>query len=56
MIHIVIGIAAIIWGAWKILPDWMFVGEVLKILIFVALVMFGIVAVSAGLRRVRTNN
>ena len=55
MIHIIIGIAAICWGIWRMLPDWMFIGEALKVLVFVALVAFGVVAVLAGLRRFTAN-
>jgi len=54
MIHIIIGILAIAWGIWRILPDWMFVGEILKVLLFVVFVIFGVVAVLAGLRRIGT--
>lgn len=51
MIHIIIGILAIICGIWWMLPDWMFTSEILKMLVFVGLVVFGVVAVLAGLRR-----
>ena len=54
MIHITIGILAIICGIWWLLPDWMFTSEILKILVFVGLVVFGVIAVLAGLRRFRT--
>jgi len=53
MIHIVIGILAIICGIWWLVPDWIFTGEVLKILLFVGFILFGIVAVLAGLRQFR---
>ena len=56
MIHIIIGILAIAWAIWSMFPDWMFIGEVLKILFYVALILFGIVAVLAGLRRVKASN
>ena len=55
MVHIIIGIAAITWGVWRMLPDWMFVGEILKIMAYLGLVGFGVIAVLAGLRRFRTN-
>lgn len=55
MVHVIIGILAIICGIWWMLPDWMFVAECLKILVFVGLVVFGVVAVLAGLRKFRTN-
>lgn len=53
MVHVIIGILAIIWGIWMMLPDWMFFGEILKVVLFVGLVGFGVVAVLAGLRRFR---
>jgi hypothetical protein len=55
VVHIIIGIVAISWGIWRILPDWMFVGEALKVLVFAALVAFGVLAVLGGLRRLRTD-
>jgi len=56
MVHILIGVLAIGWGIWNMLPDWMFVGEVLKILVYLALIMFGAIAVLAGLRRFKASN
>ena len=55
MVHIIIGTVAIAWGIWRMLRDWMFVGEMLKITVFLGLVAFGIVAVLAGLRQFRAN-
>ena len=56
MLHCVIGILAIICGIWMMLPDWMFLGEMLKMLVFLTLVGFGVLAVLAGFRRLRTNS
>lgn len=55
MLHCIIGILAIICGIWLMLPDWMFIGEMLKILAFLFLAGFGVVAVLAGFRRLGTN-
>ena len=55
MVHIVIGIVAIAWGIWKLRPDWMFAGEILKLVACLGLIGFGIVAILAGLRKSRTN-
>jgi len=55
MVHVIVGIVAVIWGIWGMLSDWMFIGEILKMLVFVGLVVFGVVAVLAGLRQFRTN-
>lgn len=52
--HVIIGIVAVILGIWGMLADWMFFGEILKILVFLGLVGFGVVAVLAGLRQFRT--
>jgi hypothetical protein len=54
MIHIIIGVLAIICGIWWLLPDWMFTSEILKMLVFVGLIVFGVIAVLAGLRRFGT--
>lgn len=55
MIHIFVGIAAIAWGLWRMLPDWMFFSEILKTLLFFCLVGFGVVAIAAGSRKLRAN-
>jgi len=55
MVHVVIGILAIAWGIWMLLPDWMFAGPVLAVLAYIGLVAFGIVAFLAGTRQLRTN-
>lgn len=54
MVHVIIGIVAIVWGILWMLPDWMFIGEILKMLVFLGLAGFGVVAVLAGLRQFRT--
>ncbi len=51
MIHIIIGLLVIALAIWSMLPDWMFIVEVLKVLACIGLVVFGIVAVLAGVRR-----
>lgn len=54
MVHILIGILAIVLGIWRMLPDWMFFGEMLRILLFVALVGYGVISILAGLRQLGT--
>ena len=54
MVHVIVGIMAVILGIWWMLPDWMFIGEILKMLVFLGLVGFGVVAALAGLRQFRT--
>ena len=56
MIHIIIGVLAIAWAVSRMLPDWMFVGTVLKVVLCLGLIMFGIVALAAGLRRLTTSD
>lgn len=55
MVHVLIGIAAIAWGLWMLGPDWMFAGEILKLVACLGLIGFGIVAILAGLRKFSTN-
>jgi len=56
MRHFIIAIAAIGWGSWQIRPDLMFFVDILKITVFVALILFGIVAVLAGIKQFKTND
>ena len=56
MIHIIIGALAIVWSLSRIWPNWMFVADVLKVLLSLALIMFGVIALSAGLRRLKTSD
>jgi len=56
MIHIVIGVAALAWGMSMMGPDWMFTSEILKLVGCALLIGFGVVAVTAGIRKLRTPN
>ena len=54
MLHIVIGIIAIVIGLWGIAGNWYMFIDVLVALAPPALVGFGIVALLAGIRRINT--
>ena len=53
MVHIAIGVAAIVAGAWWISTDFVIFCEVLKTLAYLGVVGFGIVAALAGIRQFR---
>ena len=55
MVHVVVGILALVRGIWAMLANWMIFVEVLKLLVFVGLVVFGAIAVLAGVRQFRTS-
>lgn len=54
MVHIVIGVVAIVVGTWWISTDFVIFREVLKALGYLGLVGFGIVAALAGIRQFRS--
>ena len=55
MVHIAIGAAAVIAGTWWISTDFVLFYEVLKILAYLSLLGFGVVAVLAGTRQFRSD-
>ena len=55
MAHLVAGIAALVFGIWATLANWMIFAEVAKLLLLLGLVVFGVVAVLAGVKRLRTS-
>ena len=55
MVHIAIGVAAIVAGTWWISTDFVLFYEVLKILAYLGLLGFGVVAVLAGTRQFRSD-
>ena len=54
MVHIAIGVVAIVAGVWWISTDFVIFCEVLKALGYLGLVGFGIVAALAGIRQLRS--
>ena len=56
MVHAIVGIAALALGIWTMSANWMIFAEVAKLLLFLGLVVFGVVAVLAGVRRLRAPN
>lgn len=54
MVHIVIGVVAIVTGVWWASADLVILCEVLKTLAYLGLVGFGMVAALAGIRQLRS--
>ena len=54
MLNIIVGIAVLVFGLWGISTSWVISVEILKMLVFVGLVGFGIVAVLGGVRKIKT--
>lgn len=55
MVHVIVGILALVLGIWAMLANWMIFVEVLKLLVFLGLVVFGAVAILAGVRQLGTS-
>ena len=54
MLNLIIGIVLVIVGTWGIFANWMMFVDVLKMLVFLGLIGFGVIALLAGLRRLKT--
>ncbi len=55
MLHIVVGIIAIVIGLWGIMGNWYMFKDILVTIVPLAVLLFGIVAVLAGIRKMRAN-
>lgn len=55
MLHITVGILAIVIGLWKISCSWYMFRDMLAAILPLALVCFGIVALLAGIRSAKTD-
>jgi len=53
MLHIVIGIVAIVIGLWGIMGNWYMFRDMLVAVVPLVVLLFGIVAVLAGIRKMR---
>jgi cadmium resistance protein CadD (predicted permease) len=51
MIHLLVGMVALCLGAWGIISWWNFFGECLRGFIPIMLVLLGLAAIGAGLRK-----
>ncbi len=51
MIHLIVGLATLCFGAWGIIAWWDHFGEVLRGLIPLLLVLVGLAAIGAGLQK-----
>ncbi len=55
MLHIVVGIIAIVIGLWGIMGNWYMFKDILVTIVPLAVLLFGIVAVLAGIRKMKAN-
>jgi len=53
MLHIIVGIIAIVIGLWGIMGNWYMFKDVLVTLVPLVVLLFGIVAVLAGIRSMK---
>ncbi len=51
MVHLLVGMVALCLGAWGIISWWSFFGECLRGFIPILLVLLGLAAIGAGLRK-----
>ena len=51
MIHLIVGLVTLVFGAWGIVSWWNHFGEVLRGLIPILLILAGLAAIGAGFRR-----
>lgn len=54
MLHIVVGIIAIVVGLWGIMGNWYMFKDILVAIVPLVVLCFGIVAVLAGIRSMKT--
>jgi len=55
MLHIVVGIIAIVIGLWGIMGNWYMFKDILVTIVPLVVLLFGIVAVLAGIRKMKAN-
>ena len=55
MLHVIIGITAIVVGLWGISRNWYMFLDMLLTMLPAGMIIFGIVALLAGLRSMRSN-
>ena len=55
MLHIIIGLAAIVIGLWGIAGNWFMFRDMLAAVLPLAAICFGIVALLAGIRSLKRN-
>ena len=53
MLHIVVGIIAIVIGLWGIMGNWYMFKDILISVVPLVVLLFGIVAILAGIRKMR---
>ena len=55
MLHVVVGIVAIVIGLWGIMGNWYMFKDILVAIVPLLVLCFGIVAVLAGIRKMKAN-
>ena len=53
MLHMIVGIIAIVMGLWGIASNWYMLRDILLAMAPVVVILFGVVALLAGIRSVR---
>jgi len=53
MLNIALGILLFIFGAWGVFANWMMFLDTFKMILFLCLIGFGIVAILAGIRQTK---
>lgn len=53
MLHIVVGIIAIVIGLWGIMGNWYMFKDMLVAVVPLVILLFGVVAILAGIRKMR---
>ena len=53
MLHIVVGIIAIVIGLWGIMGNWYMFRDILVAVVPLVVLLFGIVAILAGIRKMK---
>ena len=53
MLHIVVGIIAIVIGLWGIMGNWYMFKDILVAVVPLVVLLFGIVAILAGIRKMK---
>ena len=55
MLHVIVGIIAIVIGLWGIMGNWYMFKDILISVVPLVVLLFGIVAVLAGIRKMKAN-
>ena len=53
MLHVIVGIVAIVIGLWGIMSNWYMFKDILVSIVPLVVLLFGIVAILAGIRKLK---